>query len=228
MVALLLLFAGALSAQRIALRGTVFHSDSVSPLPFVYLISRSSGNGTMTDQNGRFLLLSTEDDTLICSYVGYHGKRFPVKELEKNDKGEVSLIMKEMPVQLQEVAISTFKVKPYERTYMQDIIDRSKMRTIDMSRSPITALYMRYSKEGRQIRKLSHIFQELLTEEQVQKRFNPEILRKLTGDEDLNYDDFRRYCFFTDTDYILSVDDMTLYTRVMECYRRWKREVRRN
>lgn len=208
-----------------AIRGNVVQSDSITPLPFVYLISKKSGNGTMTDQNGRFLLISSANDTLICSYVGYHGMQYPVNSLTFDSKGETKLIMKEQPVQIPEVPIIAFRIKPYEREYMQDIIDRSRMKTIDMTLSPITALYMQFSKEGKQVRKLAHIFEELLIEEQVQKRFSPEILRKLTGDDGLNYDQFRRYCFFTDTDYIISVDDVTLYTRVMDCYKRYKREV---
>ena len=61
----------------------------------------------------------------------------------------------ELGVDLAEIRISTFAYKPYERTYMNEIIDRSKMKFVDYSRSPITALYMKYSKEGRQINKLA-------------------------------------------------------------------------
>lgn len=215
------------AAQRIAVKGVVVQSDSATPLPFVYLISKGTGNGTMTDQNGRFLLITQTNDTLVCSYVGYHGMRFPVNQLVYDDNGEARIIMHEQPVQMKEIPITAFRIKPYEREYMRDIIDRSKMRQIDMAQSPITALYMQFSKEGRQIRKLAKIFEDLLTEEQVLRRFSPEILHKLTGDATLNYDEFRRYCFFTDTGYILSVDDMTLYARVMECYRRYKAEMKR-
>jgi hypothetical protein len=212
-----------ISAQRI-LKGVVVEKDSSSVMPFVFLINKSNGNGTMTDNDGRFLLASNNDDTLICSFVGYAKAYLPVSKLKANSKGEITIVMDKQYVNLNTITVNAFKIKPYEREYMNSIIDRSKIKRLDYASSPISALYDRYSKEGKQVRKLAKIFEDLLIEEEVQKRLSPEILYRLTGDENIDYYAFRKYCYNVSSYFIVTHDGVELYSKVMECYLRWKNE----
>ena len=93
---------------------------------------------------------------------------------------------------------------------------------MDYIGSPITALYMRYSKEGKQIQKLAKIFEDILMEEEVQRRLSREILVRLTGDQNIDYYAFRKYCYYVNDYYIVTHDGAELYTKVMECYKKWK------
>ena len=210
-------------AQQI-IKGTVFESDSISSMPFVYIINKSNGNGTMTDNDGKFTLTTNQDDTLICSYVGFVKHSIPVKNLARNAKGEVKLFMTEMSIHLGVVNVTTFKFQPYEREYMNDIIDRSRIKNINYFSSPISALYMRYSKEGKQIQKLAKIFEDILMEEEVQRRLSREILVRLTGDENIDYYAFRKYCYYVNDYFIVTHDGADLYSKVMDCYKSWKAE----
>lgn len=209
------------------IKGKVVEKDSNSIMPFVYIINKSNGNGTMSDNDGNFTLYLKTDDTLVCSYIGFAKLIIPFKNLVKEPNGIYKLIMTQMPVNLGMVTVNAFIIKPYERDYMNKIIDDSKFKTIDYFQSPITALYMRYSKEGKQIRKLAAIFEDLLIEEEVQKKLSAEILRKLTGDDKIDYEAFRKYCYTCNNQYIISHDGVDLYSRVMECYKRWKDEKKR-
>lgn len=219
-----LLFAGNLSAQQV-LKGIVVENDSVTPMPFVYIINKSNGNGTMSDNTGKFTLSSSQNDTLVCSYVGYAKTYIPVKSL-KAENGIVKLVMSLSLINLNTVTVTSFKIKPYERDYMNKIIDESKIRKLDYFSSPISALYMQYSKEGRQIRKLAKIFEDLFEEEQVQKKLSPEILARLTGDDKIDYEAFRKYCYYLSNYYIITHDGFDLYSRVMDCYKAYKSERR--
>jgi len=209
------------------IKGKVVEKDSNSIMPFVYIINKSNGNGTMSDNDGNFTLYLKTDDTLVCSYIGFAKLTIPFKNLVKEPNGVYKLIMTQMPVNLGMVTVNAFIIKPYERDYMNKIIDDSKFKTIDYLQSPITALYMRYSKEGKQIRKLAAIFEDLFIEEEVQKKLSAEILRKLTGDDKIDYEAFRKYCYTCNNQYIISHDGVDLYSRVMECYKRWKDEKKR-
>lgn len=214
-------------AQHI-IRGIVVEKDSNTVMPFVYLINKSNGNGTMSDNDGRFYMSTRENDTLVCSYVGFVKSYIPVSQLVPNANGEVKLVMTQMSINLDVVNVTTFKFKPYEREYMKDIIDRSQVKTINYFQSPISALYMRYSKEGKQIRKLAQIFEDIMLEEQVQKKLSREILVRLTGDDTIDYDAFRKYCYYVNDYFIVSHEGVELYSKVMECYRHWKAENRGN
>ncbi|MBX3163537.1 MAG: carboxypeptidase-like regulatory domain-containing protein [Bacteroidetes bacterium] len=213
-------------AQRVV-KGIIVENDSTTAMPFVYIINKSNGNGTMSGADGKFSLVTSDNDTLICSYIGFAKLYMPVKDLQANNKGEVKLVMRAMPINLKTVTVSTFKIKPYEREYMNDIIDRSKIRKIEAFGSPITALYMKYSKEGKQINKLAKIFEDLMIEEQVQQKLSREILVKLTHDENIDYEAFRKYCYYVNNYYIITHEGFDLYSKVMECYRRYKSEMRR-
>lgn len=208
-------------AQQI-IRGTVVESDSSTVMPFVYIINKSNGNGTMSDNDGRFTLATNPEDTLVCSYVGFIRLNIPVKKLSRNAKGEVKLVMSQMTINLATVNITTFKYQPYERQYMNDIIDKSRIKTMDYASSPISALYARYSKEGKQIQKLAKIFEDILMEEEVQRKLSREILVRLTGDDKIDYYAFRKYCYYVGDYYIATHEGVELYTKVMECYKRWK------
>lgn len=208
------------------IRGIVVEKDSNSVMPYVYVINKTNGNGAMSNLEGKFFILANANDTLICSYVGYAKQFIPVSNLKKNSKGEYLIIMRTQYINLNTVTVSTFKYKPYEREYMNKIIDESKIRTIDAFNSPITAAYMQFSRRGKEIRKLAKIFNEILIEEEVSKKINPQIVRNLTGDQKLDYENFRKYCLELNDQYILSHDGFELYNRVMECYKRYKSEDR--
>ncbi len=216
---------GALNGQQL-IKGVILERDSSTVLPFVYIINKSNGNGTMSDNDGRFSLNTNLNDTLICSYVGYAKQYVAVKKLLEASKGEVKIIMTQQYINLNTITINTFKIKPYERDYMNDIIDRSHIRKMDYASSPITALYMRFSKEGKQINKLAKIFEDILIEEQVQKKLSREILSRLTGDDKIDYEAFRKFCYYANDYFIISHEGAELYTRVMDCYKRWKHEGR--
>jgi hypothetical protein len=212
-------------AQQI-IKGYVVEKDTSQTMPFVYIINKSNGSGTMSDNNGRFSLYTNQTDTLILSYVGYAKEYIPVKNLKANARGEVKISLLQLPINLGIVNINTFKFKPYEREYMNDIIDKSKIKTIDYFNSPIDALYNQFSKVGKQTRKLAKIFEAIIIEEQVQKKLSKEILIRLTGDENVDYYGFRKYCYYVNDYFIINHDGVDLYSKVMECYKRWKREGR--
>jgi hypothetical protein len=214
-----------LKAQEV-LKGIISENDSSANMPFVYVINKSNGNGTMSDNDGKFSLTIGKNDTLVCSFVGFAKAFVPVNSLKRDAKGMVRIVMNRLPILLNQVTVTSFKIKPYEREYMNKIIDESRIRRLDYAMSPFTALYMTYSKEGKQIRKLAKIFEDLLIDEQVQKKLSPEILRKLTGDDKIDYEAFRKYCVYLSNDFIMNTDGVELYSKVMDCYKSYKREKR--
>lgn len=223
-IALILCFSSNLIEAQQIIKGVIVESDSTTAMPFVYIVNKSNGNGTMSDNDGKFRLLTHPNDTLVCSYVGYMKTYIPVSYLRPNEKGEVKIVMSPLLINLGTVNITTFKFKPYEREYMNDIIDKSRIKNLSYVSSPISALYMRYSKEGKQIQKLAKIFENILIEEEVQKRLSREILVRLTGDDKIDYAAFRKYCYYVNDYYIVSHEGVELYSKVMDCYRNWKAE----
>jgi hypothetical protein len=220
-----LVFTFTFKAQ-VSIRGLVTEKDSTTVLPFTYVIVKNTGAGTMSDHLGRFSIVAGANDTLLFSYTGFLKTYVPVKRLGAGNLSHVIITMIALPLELAPITITAFIIKPYERDYMNDIIEKSTLRRMDYATSPVTALYMRYSKEGKQIRKLSQIFEQLLIEEQVQKKLSREILVRLTQDESVDYQAFRKYCYYLSDYYIIHHDGVELYSKVMDCYRNYKNEGR--
>ncbi len=226
LVILFFSFTCSFSFAQEAIRGIVLEKDSLTPLPYAYVINKSTGNGAMSNLDGKFTLMLNAQDTILCSYVGYARKQITLKDIRKNSKGEYMIVMAAQLVNLNTITVSTFKYKPYEREYMNKIIDESRIRSIDAFNSPFTAAYMQFSKRGKEIRKLAKIFNEILIEEQVNKKLSPQIVRNLTGDQNLDYEVFRKYCLELSDYFIINHDGFELYSKVMDCYKRFKSEGR--
>lgn len=202
--------------------GKVLDEDSTNVLPFTYVINKNTNFGSVTDINGKFSVKANENDTLIFSYTGYIKKYVPVKVLEK---WGYKLVMKKNVYQLSPVNVSVLKYQNYEKDYMKRVIEKSQMPVINAIQSPITALYMQFSKKGRELQKLSKIFEDIFIQEQVQKKINPQILYQLTGDANVDIEALRKFCGFYLSDYyILNHDGYDLYSKVLECYYRYKYE----
>lgn len=203
-------------------RGRVYDEDTTKAMPFVYVINKNRSFGTVSDVNGYFSLKSDEKDTLIFSYTGYVKKYIPVRVL-KNMNYEI--VMKKNVYNLKPVNVSVLKYQNYEKDYMKRIVEKAHMPVVDVISSPITALYMQFSKKGRELQKLSKIFEEIFIQEQVQKKLNAQILYQLTGDPNVDVEALRKFCGFYLSDYyILNHDGYDLYSRVLECYYRYKYE----
>lgn len=207
------------------IKGIVTEPDSITPMPFVYVINASTGHGQMSDGNGKFSIVANDRDSIIFSFVGYIRLKIPASKLHKGFK-ESKVVMVETAYKLNQVVVSDFKLKPYEKDYMKRVIQGSKTSVVNAMESPISALYMQFSQKGKEQRKLAAIFEEIFIKEAVAKKFNAETLRKLTGDETIDFERFRKYCYYLSNDYIINHDGYDLYYRVMDCYYRWKDEKR--
>lgn len=208
------------------IKGIVTEPDSVTPMPFVYVINAESGQGQMSDGNGKFAIFANEKDSIIFSFIGYIRLKIAAAKLYKGIYKESKVVMVETAYKLNQVVVSDFKLKPYEKDYMKRVIQGSKTTAINAMQSPISALYMQFSQKGKEQRKLAKIFEEIFIQEAVAKKFNAEILRKLTGDETIDFERFRKYCYYLSNDFIIDHDGYELYYRVMDCYYRWKEEKR--
>ena len=212
--------------RKFVISGTVVEQDSTTAMPYVYLLNSKTGNGTITDYNGKFSIIAGNSDTLTFQYVGYARRKYPVsriKNLNDSMKTSVKIVMHTMMVNMQSVTVIANKIKPNEIDYMKRYIKQhAAPRGIDAFSSPITALYDQFSRKGREQRKLQQIFQDILIQEEVNKKLNPEILRQLTEDESINFEDFRRYAWRVDNQFILTHDGYDLYAPIMYYYRKYK------
>ena len=77
------------SAQTIELKNTVIDHES-NPLPFAYVIGKSSNIATVTDADGKFNFYITSnqlDSTFVFSYLGFSPLKVTGHQIRQFEKG---------------------------------------------------------------------------------------------------------------------------------------------
>jgi hypothetical protein len=215
---------GQSAAQTLTIKGVVYDTDSLSPIMYVYALNRNTDVGTMTDVRGRFDLTATVHDTLIFSYLGYEVKRVFLnryKDSVRNNSIFIKVILIKKVQSLQQVIITSKEFTREEKQYYTAKIEEYQRFKDQGIMSPITGLYMAFSKEGKSLRKLTAMYDELLYQELLEKRLSNEKLRQVTGDEQLDCDAFRNYCRLSD-DFLTLASEYDLFEVVVRKYKDFK------
>ena len=196
-------------------------SDSNSAIPFAYVINLNARNGVVTDMRGNFVVAANENDSIQFSCIGFSKMTFRVSQIpDENDsvKQFRKFYLKRIIYDLGMVYVNKFKIKPNEREYMKRVINRPKVQGINVAESPITAIWQNFSRRGREMQKLEAIFREMFRKEQIEKRLNTEILRKLLNDDSITLEKFRIMCPEISDDFILYAEAYDLYSQVSASY----------
>lgn len=207
------------SAQKFVVQGVVLDADSTSPLPFAYVINKNAGHGVPTNEQGRFALHASVGDTISVSYLGFYNRSIAVDSAAK--RASISFFMQSKTQRLKPAMVfSTGWSKESKEIYASRIGEYQRGMDAPLA-SPITALYYAFSKRGKQLQKLSELYQQLLIDEIKESRLPPDLLRSVTGDPNLNTRDFLNYCFLPNS-YVINANDYELLVAVKNCYKAYK------
>ena len=167
------------------LKGRIFSDDSLTAIPNVNIVSELSHYGTITNQEGWFLIKSKVIDTLWVSCVGFDRQRVPVSKDEFLDKELIiRLIRRDImldsveiyPYPLYEDFIHDITKMPSRRVFVpgiskptdeQFIYKKPVEQPTATLTSPISLIYNKFNKKARFKRKL----------QRNRKKFNREMER---------------------------------------------------
>ncbi|PLX01197.1 MAG: hypothetical protein C0594_13920 [Marinilabiliales bacterium] len=226
--------------EKSVLSGQVVDGESLRPISYIHIILESTGRGTATDENGRFNIMINPSDTLKFSGVGYVTRYICFEDSSLHEGHFYPVILEPSIEMLDEVDIFPF------RTYAQfksaviqaELPDEFVMPELDLehiigeavahnrienptmfSASPISYLYNRFSKEGKEKREYARLLAADHLKEKIEKRYNKEIVMALTGiDDNQVLEEFMEFCQFP-TDFILNVSEYDLLLAINECYK---------
>jgi hypothetical protein len=186
------------ASGQITLKGTVFNMSKVRPLEAVSVVS-TSGNGTITDSNGFYMIIVNENDSISFSYLGKSTVKFPVKGINLANSFDVAL----------QVNITELReVRVFPRNYIRDSIQNRQdyAKAFNFKKPGISISgpgqglgvgldldqlidVFRFQKNRRML-----AFQRRLVEEERDKfidhRFNRSVVKKVTRLDDNGLDSF--------------------------------------
>ncbi|TAL58383.1 MAG: carboxypeptidase-like regulatory domain-containing protein [Bacteroidetes bacterium] len=216
-------------SQDITVKGTVYDKDSITPMQFAYVINKNSSTGMVANEKGNFTIRIHLGDTLAFSYVGYYvTKVFThlLKDSVKNAVLNVKAGLKPKARELNPVIIIPHTFSKEQKETYQRKIDEYHRGIASPLASPISALYYTFSKRGKELQKLSFLYDRLLIEEIKESRLSAERIRSITGDDTLNVQLFLNYCFLPDQ-FVVSASDYTLFLSVSKYYKQYMEDRRK-
>lgn len=213
------------------IKGSVLSSEDYSPLHNVHIVNLSANRGVVSGTDGKFIITAKPSDTLIFSSVGFYDTVFIVESVR-----EITVIMTPAVYPLGEVTILPYKTYAEFKQAFKNLETENPMQfdgsyfskgearpsdkpgfglTID---GPITALYNAFSREGKQRRNYERYVRESSVWEEVGRRYNVQIVRRITGiDDDMEAIKFMKYCKF-DNQFVLESTQYELLLAVKQCY----------
>lgn len=242
-IILLFVLSAGVSAQEqdvLIFRGKVFDKSSGMAIPYVNIISQLRHYGTAADENGEFTIYAIAGDTLVFTAIGFESFRYYVNAEGYEDYFR-AVVLEPAIYSIQEVDVFPFrtyaqfksavlntKLQVEEYQFEKSLQAVKELAVYEAAQagagapvslgSPITALYNKFSKEGKELREYQRLVELDSYREQLSRRYNSDLITHITGIDDQGLiEKFMAFCNFSDS-FILKATDYELYLAVNECF----------
>jgi hypothetical protein len=185
-------------AQTATISGQAFDKDSPAlPLPKMMVINKRTGAGTFADAEGKFSVIALQTDTLVFSIIGYHTKKVCLKDSVLKSSYRIEIEMQKLQYTLKEVSVfAPRSLNDIDKDIaMLDSTRRSRYyKEIDGLESPISYLYMRFSKFGKSRQKVAEWENEDLKKEILKDLFRVYVRNDIMDLSEEEFEAFIEYC----------------------------------
>lgn len=194
--------------------GTVVDSLTSRPLPFVHILNESTRRGYITDSTGKFRIPWNNGDTLVFISLGYLGKVVIADSLPQM----ISIVPRSYKIE--EVSIESYRTyDQFKRDFLEikpekgpQIEGLPKGKPIDVPLlldtnhisspaflvlHPFSFLYYNFSKEEKSKRKVFYLERRQGEQLIVERKFNREIVHRITGLDGDELTNFIGFCNFS-------------------------------
>jgi hypothetical protein len=223
-----------LNAQQISVKGYVLSIDSNQLVPLANILNQKTQQRFIGSRQGLFKALVSPTDSIMITAIGYESLFFQASDIiPENANDTVKLYMRPTSYQLKDVtfiysnrardsiamvAAEFLKSDPLLNNYDR-VLNRNKGGLM----SPLTAMYMEYSKAGQDMKKFEEFVQHAEMLKQVNTRYNHKTIKRATGLEEEYIDEYILFCKL-DRSFILNSSDYDLILAMRQCATRFKAE----
>ena len=218
----------------------IITDTSTNKLSLVHVIISNRLKGTISDIDGNFSIPVYSDDTLLFSRLGYKAQCLIIPDTISRNEFTCNVQMEQQSYILPEV-----NAYPYPATWSQfkkeflvlelpdDKIDLHLPEKIQKTGgenmqpsislgSPISALYYRFSKEGKELRKYQEIKENEYKLMIVHSKYNAERIKEITGiASEEEFIKFMNFCRLNQ-DFIYKSSDYEIVLAITACYDEFK------
>lgn len=246
-IILLILAGGMVCAQQNSIRGKVVDAASGKKVEYTAVLNYSLHNRIYSNAEGEFNLKARVGDTLVLYAVGYYYQKVIVTDNMLDSNTPVAFTLQEQSFEIAEVRI--LGLGTYEEFKQQFInLDRPETKTEklaeNLARTSREAALEAYNEAKAEQKSqgitiisvsiltpdekeriaLAQIIENEKIRDQIYQKYNPVIVKKVTGlTDDDDIIEFMVFCDFSDV-YLLKVSDYDLMVSIARKYDLFKKK----
>lgn len=223
----------------VRLAGVIVSTDTAQKAPFVHVINTRTGKGVISDSLGIFKIRIQRFDTLLFQCLGFEDNYLQLPDTLNTNVCFIEVSLSPTSYQLKVIDIlaltrqSQFKYdfthlkvenKSWEKQIIIPGVTKEDYEFIKKEEEllphqtfdgPITALYYKFSKEGKSLQKLEELMKEDKKEKAVDKKFNKNKLQQFTDYKNDTLDAFYNYLNFS-LNYLHQTTTYAIFLKVSE------------
>ena len=201
-------------------RSRVINDSTLSSIRDCHVINKTQRMGTVTDAYGDFKITANVNDSILFSAIGYKTLTIALTD----SMYTYGHIIKLQPAtyEIDEVIIRPILEIPLItkwEIYTKPLPGQGGIN-IPIGVSPITALYDRFSKEGKQKRYFKKVSEGTADFMLVGEKFNGEMVAQITGLKDDDLIKFMSWCNFSN-DFLLNYSPETIKREIRKKYQEY-------
>lgn len=201
--------------QYIEITGTIIEADTKEPVPYVHIVNRNIGKGTVSNTEGRFWIKMSKSDTVQFSAIGFEPYMFTLKEQVTTDRINVTIELNTSTMELQPVKIFAYKDEQALKKAMiaMDVPIESEKKGIQLPGfyygptkevkpsllNPISLLHSKLSREIKEQQKLTEYRQQENYQNLIKAKYNESVVLELTGLPEDKIEEFMNFCKLEDS-----------------------------
>ncbi|MBL6448725.1 carboxypeptidase-like regulatory domain-containing protein [Fulvivirga sp. 29W222] len=201
--------------KNIEITGTIIEAGTKEPVPYVHIVNRALGKGTVSNTEGRFWINMTKSDTIQFSAIGFEPYMFTLKEQVTTDRINVTIELNTSTMELQPVKVFAYKDEQALKKAMiaMDVPIESEKKGIQLPgfyygptkevkpnlMNPISFIHSKFSREVKEQRKLAEYQQQENYQNLIKAKYNESVVIELTGLPEDKVEEFMNFCKLEDS-----------------------------
>ena len=224
------------------INGKVLNASNNVALENVHVVNLNSVKGTLTNEEGSFIMKAEVNDTLYFSYLGFKSIRVRVT----NDWlkfGEIKIKMTELSIALEEVVVKPVQLTGYIEVDAKliPIYDDHRYRIAGVGGgyeggqgqpgsvtkvlssifNPADFLYNVFGKRPKQMSKMRKMKDDDEIRNLLQSKYDRETLMAVLQLEKVDIDEILNNCSYSES-FIRTANDLQILDAISECYEEYR------
>lgn len=240
---LFLIWIATVSAQEQAtVSGIILNDNTMRPLANVNIININKVKGTTSDENGRFMLEISVNDTLHLSLIGFKSLRIrATNDWIKNKTA--TILLTEKAIALEEIVVRPYNLTGYLEIDSKLIPERENYRysisglphgyeageyspnafgrVLGSIFNPADALYNFFGKKPKELKKLRDMKKDDTVRNLLESKFDREMISVLLGIDKNEIPEILTRCNYSES-FIQTANDLQILDAISQCYEEYK------